>query len=306
MDLLGVLSHDGSASVDFDLSKERFRMRILPAIVLITFLLSGITHYGLYKSEKREGSFFTQLLYLPQGKYLKRAAFGYQNVLADFIYLWSIQYYGDPQFSPKTKYLKHTYNIVTDLDPYFLDAYQTGALFMFYEGRNPSAGLELLKKGMVKNPNAWILPTDAGFYCMLNLKDNGRAATFFEAASNIPSAPTLVKRMLAGTRFRMGDKKHAYHIWKEVYEQAENGSIKQTAFQHMHDLKTLIDLEDLNRAIDAYHSKNGEYPSNLQKLVASGFIPAIPLDPEGNPYVYDSKIGEVSYAQQLNIYKRYQ
>lgn len=306
MALLGFLSHNSAATFDPYLSEERFRMKILPAIILITFLLSGITHHSLYKSEHREGSFFTQLLYLPQGKYLKRASFGYQSVLADFIYLWSIQYYGDPQFSPKTKYLRHTYNIVTDLDPYFLDAYQTGALFMFYEGRNPSAGLELLKKGMIQNPTAWILPTDAGFYCMLNLKDNSRASTFFEAAANIPSAPTLVKRMLAGTRFRMGDKKHAYDIWQEVYERAENGSIKQTAFQHMHDLKTLIDLEELNRAIDAYHSTNGDYPLNLQKLVSSGLIPRLLLDPEGNPYLYDPKKGKASYAQQLNIYKRYQ
>lgn len=281
-------------------------MKVLPTVILLTFLLAGATHHGLYKNQHREGSFFTQLLYLPQGKYLKRASFGYQNVVADFIYLWSIQYYGDPQFSPKTKYLKHTYDIITDLDPYFLDAYQTGALFMFYEGRNPSAGLDLLKKGMTKNPSAWILPADAGFYCMLKLKDNSRAATFFQAAANVPSAPTLVKRMLAGTHFRMGDKKHAYLIWAEVYQKAENGSIKQTAFQHMHDLKTLIDLEELNRGIGSYYSIHGQYPLSLQRLVSAGLIKNVPVDPEGNPYIYNPKQGKAYYAQQLNIYKRYQ
>lgn len=281
-------------------------MKVLPVIILLTFLLASGTHHSLYKNQHREASLFNQLLYLPQGKYLKRASFGYQNVLADFLYLWSIQYYGDPQFNPKTKYLKHTYDIITDLDPYFLDAYQTGALFMFYEGRNPSAGLDLLQKGMTANPAAWILPTDAGFYCMLNLKDYSKAATFFEAAANIPSAPTLVKRMLAGTHFRMGDKKHAYLLWEEVYQKEENSSIKQTAFQHMHDLKTLIDLEELNDAIASYHSTHGQYPLSLQRLVSAGIVKNVPADPEGNPYSYNPKQGKAYYAQQLNIYKRYQ
>lgn len=281
-------------------------MRFLPVVILTTFLLANSVHYSLYKQFKHENSFFTQLLYLPHAKYLKPASFGYQSVLADFVYLWSIQYYGDPQFNPQTKYLRHTYEIITDLDPHFLDAYQTGALFMFYEGRNPSAGLALLKKGMRQNPQAWILPADAGFYCILNLRDTRQAAAFFQEAAQIHGSPTLVKRMSAGTQFRLGDKRHAYLLWREVYEQAENSSIKQTAFQHMHDLKAMIDVQDLNKAIDIYSTRFQKPPINIAQVLRSGIISQIPTDPEGNPYEYDPRLGKVRYIRQYDIYKRYQ
>ena len=106
--------------------------RIAPVIILLFSLTIGV-HYWISNKEGSRESLFTQMLYLPQGKYLSPISFGYDLLVADFVYLWSIQYYGDPGFHPKMEYLSHTYNIITELDPQFIDAYQTGALFMFFE-----------------------------------------------------------------------------------------------------------------------------------------------------------------------------
>jgi tetratricopeptide (TPR) repeat protein len=246
------------------------------------------------------------MLYLPSGKYLKPASFGYHALLSDFVYLWSIQYYGDPIFSPKMEYLKHTYDIITELDPYYIDAYQTGALFMFYEGRNPKAGLELLDRGIEKNPNEWILPADAGFYCYMNLKDKALAIKYFNKVVKIPSAPAQAKRLLAGMHFQIGDKKMAYDLWKEIYETANKAHIKQIAYQHVHDLKVLIDIEELKKAIQQYQNQTGKLPETLEQLHTSGLIAEIPIDPDEHPYVYDPRTGKVQYSQELKIYKRYQ
>jgi tetratricopeptide (TPR) repeat protein len=246
------------------------------------------------------------MLYLPSGKYLKPATLGYYSVLSDFVYLWSIQYYGDPAFSPRMEYLKHTYDIIVDLDPHYVDAYQVGALFMFFDGRNPEAGLTLLEKGIKNNPNEWIIAADAGFYCMMNLKDYQRAAKYFKTAANVPNAPAQAKRLLAGMHFRQGDKVHAYELWKEIYETATKPAIKQTAYQHMHDLKVLVDIENLKKIIVSYYQANGNYPLNLQQLVATKYITEVPFDPDGNSYLYDPRTGEVKYSQELNVYKRYQ
>ncbi len=275
-------------------------------LIVLTYVLAIAVNYYAYSAYRTNTNMFTQMLYLPSGKYLKPASFGYYALLSDFVYLWSIQYYGDPQFSPRMEYLKHTYDIITELDPYFAEAYQTGALFMFYEGRNPSAGMELLDKGIEKNPNEWVIAADAGFYCIMNLKDKRRAAKYFEKVVKIPTAPAQAKRLLAGMHFQIGDKIHAFQLWKEIYETANKAAIKQIAYQHMHDLKVLIDLESLRKAINQYRDRSGKIPLSLQQLVPSQLISKIPIDPDGNPYLYDPRTGEVKYAKELKIYKRYQ
>ena len=37
----------------------------------------------------------SSIIYIPSGKFLKYATFGYSALAADFVYLWSIQYYGN-------------------------------------------------------------------------------------------------------------------------------------------------------------------------------------------------------------------
>jgi tetratricopeptide (TPR) repeat protein len=275
-------------------------------IILVTYLLAISVNYYAYSKYRVNSNLFTQMLYLPSGKYLKPASFGYHALLSDFVYLWSIQYYGDPIFSPKMEYLKHTYDIITELDPHYIDAYQTGALFMFYEGRNPKSGLELLDKGIERNPNEWILPADAGFYCYMNLKDKRRAIDYFNKVTKIPTAPAQAKRFLAGMHFQIGDTKLAYDLWKEIYETSDKAHIKQIAFQHMHDLKVLVDIQSLKKAIKQYQNQNGNLPASVEQLYASHLITEIPVDPDGHSYVYDPLTGKVEYSQELKIYKRYQ
>jgi len=273
-------------------------------LILVFFLLASVVHFDLYKRYRTQNVFLSQMLYLPSGKYLKPASFGYYAILADFIYLWSIQYYGDPGFHPRMEYLKHTYDIITELDPPYLDAYQTGALFMFYEGRNPKGGLQLLDQGLERNPEQWILPLNAGFYCMMRLNDKELAARYFEKAAKIPRAHSLAKRALASMRFKLGDKVSALQLWSEVFESAESATIKQSAYQQMHDLRILIDLDNILAAIRQFRNQSGRYPLNLEQLASQGY--QIPYDPDGNPYEYDARTGEVHYSKQLTLYKKYQ
>ncbi len=281
-------------------------MKRLGLAILLTYVLAISMNYYAYSKYRMNSNMFTQMLYLPSGKYLKPVSFGYYNLLSDFVYLWSIQYYGDPIFSPKMEYLKHTYDIITELDPYYIDAYQTGALFMFYEGRDPKAGLELLDKGIAKNPNEWIIAADAGFYCYMNLKDKPRAIEYFNKVVKIPTAPAQAKRFLAGMHYQIGDKKNAYELWKEVYDTSAKAHIKQIAYQHMHDIKVMVDIEDLKKAIRQYQNQNGKLPQSIEQLHASGVITEIPVNPEGSPYDYDPQTGKVEYSQELKIFKRYQ
>ena len=69
-----------------------------------------------------------ELLYLPSPEMLKIMSLGNPGLAADVLYLWSIQYYS--LFKPHERflYLETIYNLITDLDPLYVDAYRVGAL----------------------------------------------------------------------------------------------------------------------------------------------------------------------------------
>jgi tetratricopeptide (TPR) repeat protein len=279
-------------------------MRRTSLLALLCFVLAIGAHHHLYKSYSTKNPMFSQVLYLPTGQFLKPLSFGYEALVADFVYLWSIQYFTG--HNARMEYLPAAYQIIIDLDPQYLDAYQTGALLLFYEGRSPKAALALLDQGLANNPDEWILPTDAGFYCSQDMKDYRLAAMYFKKASRIYDSPTLLKELLATMQYNIGNKEYSFRLWTEIYALTDRPSVKQAAFQHLHDLKVLIDLENLRKAIQVFYKENERYPLNLQQLPTKGLLKEIPVDPESNDYVYQADEGKVEYAGKLMMYRRYQ
>src|SRR5258706_735013 len=126
-------------------------------------LLGAVLVQGSLERDRRASSIHP-LLYLPSGRYLKVMALGYDTLLADALYLWSIQYYSNYDIKDRYQNLSHIYeDVITELDPHFLDPYLTGALIMTSEARQPSMALRLLDKGVRANPDQWIVPFEAGF-----------------------------------------------------------------------------------------------------------------------------------------------
>ena len=137
------------------------------------------------------------LLFLPNGRYLAAASLGFRNVLADVIYLWSIQYYGHHRTVEGRSYLRHIYNTITDLDPEFTDAYTTGALVMAQDMADPQMAIELLDRGIERNPDNWVLPWDAGWYCYMDLEDYEASLTDEDSDSEIMNLLEFVEKRRA-------------------------------------------------------------------------------------------------------------
>jgi len=237
------------------------------------------------------------LLYLPSGRYLKMMSLGFDPILADVLYLWSIQYYSNYRIEDRYRYLEHIYNdIITELDPHYLDAYLTGALIMSAEARRPHSALALLDKGIARNPAAWILAFDAGFLCYNDLKDYVLAASYFEKAMQAPDVHPLVQRFHAEMYNRAGDRRASLREWSVIYETASDAYVRTVAWNHVHDLRVQVDLLGLESAIVAFRSRAGRPPRRLDELVRAGLLRSLPLDPEGRPYDYAPAAGRVAYA----------
>lgn len=246
-----------------------------------------------------------RLLYLPNGRFLRLAALGHPTLLADLIYLWSIQYYGAYRGADRFAFLDHVYgSVIARLDPRYVDPYLIGALIMVLEKQDLEGGLRLLDQGMAANPDEWILPYEAGFFAYDIGHDYARAAAYFERALAIPGAPASVRRLHAEMFNRRGDKERSLALWREVLRDASDPKITAVAANHVHDLAIEVDSARLNAALTAWRERHGRWPPALDTLVADGPLAAVPLDPDGRPYLYDSSTGSVTSATPFRLRRR--
>jgi tetratricopeptide (TPR) repeat protein len=237
------------------------------------------------------------LLYLPNGKYLRALSLGQAPVLADLVYLWAIQYYSDYDRADRYRYVEHVFgSVITEINPYDVDPYWLGAMILNAEVGDVEAGLRLLDRGFARNPGQWILPYMAAWDCY-RAGMYARAATYFEKASKVPGAPSTILRMRAGMFAKEGDYREAARQWQAVLDQATSDAVARSlAERQVRDLTVRADLEDLGKAVAAYRERFGHGPQRLEDLVAAGIVSFLPTDPDGKPYVFDRRTGEVTSA----------
>jgi len=236
------------------------------------------------------------IIYVPSGKFLRFATFGYPALAADIIYLWAIQYYGTPTIDDRFNYLDHIFAIIAELDPYYADPYETGAMIATTEALNPDIAFKILDLGLQKNPDQWIFPFDAGHIALMTLKDYDRAMRYFKACMEIPGSPDFVKRLYANALYKKGDLKTSWETWLDILRSAPDDRTKKIASNHLYQVKATSDVGAINEALGQFRKKYGRFPEGLDRLVQVKLLAAVPTDLDGNEYLYDLKTGEVKAA----------
>jgi len=245
------------------------------------------------------------LLFLPNGRYLSAASLGFHVLLADVIYLWSIQYYGHRLTAEGRIYLWRIYTTIADLDPAFIDAYTTGALVMASDMSDPEMAVELLDLGMENNPQSWQLPNEAGWYSYMSLQDTEAAERYFELASQKPDAPSWTARLRAHMRVEQGDTLAAILLWEKILVEAEATGDELAvaiASQRVPDLYSQYAIEEIEAAIERFETEQGRSPDSLAMLTRLGLLPQTmyydsedrPLNWFEEPFVFDPATGTVT------------
>jgi hypothetical protein len=237
----------------------------------------------------------SSIIYIPSGAYLKPATFGFSALAADLIFLWAIQYYGNPEIPNKFAYFNHIFSIIAELDPSWVDPYEVGALIAIYDANDLALALKILDLGAARNPRQWIFPFEAGHYALAR-KDWDTAKAYFQKAMDIPGAPEITKRLYANAAYKTMDYQTAWETWKSVYETASDDQIRQIASNHLYQVKAAVDLAALKNAVFEYRARSGRNPDRLEALVGAGLLRAVPRDFDDKDYAYDPQSGAVTTA----------
>jgi tetratricopeptide (TPR) repeat protein len=266
-------------------------------LLLVVFLMAAAGAFMALKvatdrvgREKVPGS---SIIYIPSGKFLKYATFGYRAVAADAIYLWAIQYYSTPTIDDRFDHLDHIFAIINELDPRYQDPYEVGALIAVEEARNPAAAFSILDRGAANNPDQWVYPFDAGHIALMTLKDYPLAEKYFEQCMKIPGAPEFVERLRANAIFKKGDLRTSWETWLDIYKKAPDERTKKIASNHLYNVKATIDAAAVEDAAAKYRERFGRLPADLETLLRTGFLREVPKDMDGEDYLYDSATGKV-------------
>ncbi len=258
---------------------------------------------------------------LPSSDIVKAVSIGYDNFLADLLWLQFIQYNGS-SFT-NNAVLPETFSLVdtiTSLDPYFVDAYTYGA-YALTDNKEFDKAIIILDKGMKNNPKDWYLPYQMGFLYYINKKNKVMAAKYLNQAGDVEGAPITPKRLAALMILKTSaDIDIKIGLWQSVYEKSKQEKDKvneEKAFRKLVEFKIEKDKKFLEDLIEKYNSNNvndatiyqdlikkGEntitsentYTKKLtefKNLVEKGYIKSLPIDPLGRPYMLDSETYEV-------------
>ena len=249
-----------------------------------------------------------ELSYLPKGEYLKLAVLGYQQMAADLIWLKAVQHLGE-QHQTRAGYLSayHAVDVLTDVDPTFVFAYQAAGTVLGVWAGLPRESIALLTKGMRNHPEVWQLPFYVGYDYFYELHDPVMGARYFRIASVLPGAPDYLPRLAARMTVEVGDPQAALEFLQRLYQQTEDEQVRQGLARRMKEVIAERDIRFLEEGVRRYKARYGKLPVKLEDLVTREIIPKIPEEPFGGIYKLQASEGTVAstgLSERLRVHRK--
>lgn len=214
-------------------------------------------------------------------------AVGYQGLLSDYEFLRAATFYGDrsvkrQQMSAEDwDFFAYSLDVVTDLDPYFLDPYILGEGLLTWDTRRYAAANALLLKGMQYRTWDWQLPYYVGFNYFYFLGDSATGSTYLMQAAEIPGSPAYLKTLAARLAYYGGKSQTALLFLQQMLAETHSEALKRHMGKRLLALQGAVQIED---ALQQYRNTNGADPHELSELVRSGYLEELPQDPYGGQW----------------------
>lgn len=326
-------------------SSDRWRAYLYWGIVLIGFA-------SLYPLQVeidttfRKNRVIEETLYVQSGEVVRRLSLGFDGVVSDLYWIRTVQYFGRKlgggltgegvvDFSKLSKddmpLLEPLLNITTTVDPNFIAAYRTGAIFL--AEFDYDAALELLRKGIAVQTDRKILFrlwSDYGAICWRAKRYEECAEAYAQASA---LAPTPNDRdwtavMVGAAKTRGGDRRTSYLLFQKLREEAEHEGARLSAEWRLQQLTSLDERDFMERMIVRFRETYQRNPASFEELyplLAAHRYEAYdtlgrplalfhgefekrfrrydraPLDPSGVPYRYDPVRGCVGLSTDSRV-----
>lgn len=214
-------------------------------------------------------------------------AFGYQGLLSDFEFLQAMTFFGGRSVEGQSMtdadwdFFTRSLDVVTDLDPYFLDPYVLGEGLLVWDAQRFEQANALLEKGIRHRTWDWQLPFYVGFNHFYFLRDYATGGRYVMQAAELPGSPAYLKKLGARLAYYGGQSKTALLFLKQMIAETRSETLKQSMAKRLLALEKAVEIET---ALEKFRAEQGKDVSDLNELVATGYLPVLPEDPYGGEW----------------------
>lgn len=219
-------------------------MRTGGLVVMVALALALVAGLSALAADLRHDDVPThqdERLYLPDGKFLRVASLGFHAPAADYAWLQAVQYYGGyRQGDHDLRYFDGLLDAVVTLDPRFEDAYVVSALIHCMDDADTDAAVDVLKRGLLANPDSWRLHFEIGFIHYVFTRQFDRASFWFAAAAEKPGATDFCRRFAAWSANRDGDLLGALYLWENLRQTTDNPDMRDLATRQVEQIEAIL------------------------------------------------------------------
>lgn len=276
----------------------------------VVLLLAGVVYLQSKLDEQvdRQALNIEELAQLPRGEYLKPAMLGYQHLGADMLWLRMLQVLGKKRNTADDyEWIYHAIDVITTLDPKYAYPYYVGGVVLTNLANRVDLSNRLLEKGHRENPGEWNLPFLLGYNHYFVLGDAAKGAEYIGRAARTSGAPTFLPGLATRMYAEAGNPDVALQFLEALWKENPDLVIREKLEARAKEVIIERDLRMLERAVDHYHKKFGNFPKTLADLVSAGYLDRIPEEPFGGAYLLDSKTGRVTsstHPTRLKVFRR--
>lgn len=185
-------------------------------------------------------------LYFPSGKFLVESSLGFRQASADYLWFRFIQYFGSyAKGHHDLRYFDLLLDGITRLDPRFVEAYHFGSLVAWSEQGDFPKSIDILKRGILHNPDSARLPFQVAFTYYVFYHDYDRAAFWFETAAKCSDATDRESRFAAFARYKAGDDRVSLALWKDLQKTASSVEMRELAVKMIKKLERQISIRQI-------------------------------------------------------------
>ena len=196
--------------------------------------------------------------------------------------------------------IRDTLKTITDLDPYYWDAYLFAQVFLTWDETHYADANDMLLKAKKYIPDNYRIPYYIGLNYYNFANDPANGAKYVMEASKLPGSPYYLASFAARLSAYGSEHQRGVIFLQEMLKQTADPDI---AGQYKLRIEALQSMYYLEQTIRKFELEQKRLPSSLKELKTSGYIDEIPSDPYGGRF-YMEKNGKVATTSKLVKRKR--
>lgn len=262
--------------------------RFLPILILLVAIVVYSSFFHATWNNREQVRSNIPAGYIVPSKFSRILALGNQGLLSDFLFLKTATFIGGRNGSASMlteedwQYVIKSLDVVTDLDPYFVDPYMLAEGLIAWDAGMPEEANRLLEKGFTHRTSDWRIPFFIGFNYFYFLNDYTAAADYIMSASQLPGSPDYLKTLGARLAYYGGKSKTALLFLVQMLEETDDALLRSRLEVRLLALERAVQIED---ALAHFINTERRKPAQLDELVAHGYLDKLPADPYGGQWV---------------------